>query len=157
MAGAWIVAGALALRSVHGHSTPRQPSSGRAALTTARIATPSPARTAPADRRKQKGNRGAQAKAISVTLAAARGRSWVVVRAGSSRGPVRYEGILEQGHTLGERGRALWTQIGAVGNVDVRVDGRLVQLGSAALGGVLLSGGHVQKDTAGHPEGVVGS
>ena len=91
-----------------------------------------------------------------VTVEAARGRSWVVVRAGSSVGPVLYRGILEQGDRILVRRRILWAQVGAVANVDVRIGRRRVELGRAALTGVVLT---AQGAAAAQPGsvGVIGS
>jgi len=132
LASAWIVAGALALRTLHGHPAPHHPTTrGRTSVTTARIALRNQASATTMRRR----TRVRRARDINVTITASRGRSWIVVRSRSSKGPIRYEGILEQWHTLGEHGRTLWTEIGAVENVDVRVNGHVVQLGRSALGG----------------------
>jgi hypothetical protein len=90
-----------------------------------------------------------------VTVDAVRGPSWVVIRARYS-GPVLYRGILVQGHRITVRGKAVWAQIGAVGNVDVRFRRSLVRLGHAALTGVILT---AQGPVATQPgsAGIVGS
>lgn len=89
-----------------------------------------------------------------MTVNAVRGPSWVVVRAPAGR--VLYQGMLVQGGSLRERGSALWAEFGAAGNVDVRVDGRLVQLGRGALTGVILTAqGTLAAQRAG--AGIVGS
>ena len=93
---------------------------------------------------------------VKLTIEATRGPSWVLIRLRSARGPVRYEGTLEQGGMLDVQGEVLWARIGAVGNVDVRIGRHSVQLGRAALDGVLLTAGGVRSAMS-HPPGVVGS
>lgn len=156
LAFACIAAGTLAVRNAHSHSSPSRSSTGQAAVATTAVASRSHARKAVAGKTTAGlRTRAARAKEISLTIHASRGRSWIVVRSRSARGPVRYVGILEQGRTLVERGPALWTRIGAVANVDVRLDGRLVQIGRSALAGVLVSRDGVRG--AAGPSGVVGS
>jgi hypothetical protein len=68
-----------------------------------------------------------------------------------------YQGILEQGRTIEEHGTNFWAEIGAVDNVDVRVDHRMVRLGGSALTGVLLAARGGRTTPASRPSGVIGS
>jgi hypothetical protein len=62
---------------------------------------------------------------IDLTLRAARGDSWVEVRAGSSTAAVLYTGTLAYGASRTFSGPApLWVRFGVAGNVDAVVNGR---------------------------------
>ncbi|HXF98135.1 MAG TPA: DUF4115 domain-containing protein, partial [Gaiellaceae bacterium] len=65
-----------------------------------------------------------EAAAVRIALVAARGDCWLLVRAGSARGRVLYEGTLRHGDTIRFRRERLWLRLGAPWNVDVRLDGR---------------------------------
>lgn len=68
----------------------------------------------------------------SLTLTAARGNCWLLVRIGSSAGPTIYEQILEKGQTVRfGLGKLLWIRFGAPGSIDAAIDGH--PAGSAAL------------------------
>lgn len=76
-----------------------------------------------------------------VTIAVTRGPSWVLVRRGSERGAVVFEGVARAGRTIRFAGSALYVRLGAASNVDVRLDGRLVDVRCSATGGVLVTDG----------------
>ena len=59
-----------------------------------------------------------------VQIAATRGDCWVSAHEGSSRGPALVERVLHTGETVTLRGRKIWLELGAAGNVDVSVDGK---------------------------------
>ena len=63
----------------------------------------------------------------SLTLSAARGSCWLLVRVGSSTGPIAYERTLQPGTKVrfGLR-RPLWITLGAPWNVDATIGGRSV-------------------------------
>jgi hypothetical protein len=63
-------------------------------------------------------------------ITAARGSSWVLVRAGTSSGPVLYSGIMNKGQTVSVRGRVLWVSFGAAANLDARLNGSALELGT---------------------------
>ena len=65
--------------------------------------------------------------------------------------------LVEQGETVEEHGSRFWTVVGAVENVDVRVDHHAVRLGRSALRGVLLASGQVRATPPSRRGGVVGS
>jgi transcriptional regulator with XRE-family HTH domain len=76
------------------------------------------------------------------TLVAARGRVWLLVRAGGPTGEVIFEGVLEQGKTLPislSRSPKVWVRIGAPWALDVRVGGKRVGGLPARVGNVYLS------------------
>ena len=106
------------------------------------------------------GARAAKARAARAapltTITATRGPSWVVVRDRSAVGPVLYRGILEQGHRIRLRRPPVWAQVGAAQNVDVRVSGRRIPLGGAALTGVVLTAQGALPAQQGAP-GIIGS
>jgi hypothetical protein len=58
---------------------------------------------------------------------AARGDSWVVVRRTSATGLVVFEGLLRQGRTLKADGKTFWLRLAAAGNLNVLVNGRRVR------------------------------
>jgi RodZ C-terminal domain len=59
-----------------------------------------------------------------VQIVASRGDCWVSAREGSPRGPALVERVLHTGETVTLRGRKIWLELGAAGNVDVSVDGK---------------------------------
>ncbi len=62
---------------------------------------------------------------VRLTLTAARGDCWVLVRAGSETGRILYERTLRQGSTVHfTQRRPLWVRVGAGLNLDARVGGR---------------------------------
>lgn len=92
------------------------------------------------------------AKAVPVTAAASaprqkttvisarRGRSWLLIRTGSSSGPILFEGILEQGKTLHYTlQHALWVRMGRPTNLDISLGGHTVTGLRAAPGNLLLT------------------
>ena len=151
LASACIAAAALALWTQERHHA-RQPSTRR--QTTVAAATVAPAnRDSVEDHARRLPHRVDR----TLSIQASRGRSWIVIRARSSRGPVLYQGILEKGGVVEEHGTAFWAEVGAVANVDVRLDRKAVRLGRSALGGVLLAAGGVRPPAASSPSGIVGS
>jgi len=59
-----------------------------------------------------------------VQIVASRGDCWVSAHEGSPRGPALIERVLRTGATVTLRGRKIWLELGAAGNVDVSVDGK---------------------------------
>jgi cytoskeleton protein RodZ len=62
-------------------------------------------------------------KLARFVVSAARGDSWLVVRAGSNHGKVLFAGVLKQGRSLRLQGARLWVRLGAATNLDVSVNG----------------------------------
>lgn len=60
----------------------------------------------------------------SVQIVATRGDCWVSAHKGSPAGPALVERVLHTGETVTLRGRRIWLEFGAAGNVDVSVDGK---------------------------------
>jgi hypothetical protein len=60
----------------------------------------------------------------SVVVAATRGDCWVVAHAGSAEGPVLIERVLRSGEQVTLRGRRVWLELGAAGNVDIKLNGK---------------------------------
>jgi hypothetical protein len=89
----------------------------------------------------RRARRGGRSSADRVTIVAARGPSWVLVRRGSADGAIVYQGVARTGGTLRFSGRALYVRLGAVSNVDVRLDGQLLDVRCSAPGGVLVTEG----------------
>ncbi len=73
-----------------------------------------------------------------LVLVAARGDCWLLVRAGSARGPALYEGILRRGGSLRFARRFLWIRMGAPRNLDVRLNDRPQHVPPTTPGNVLL-------------------
>jgi cytoskeleton protein RodZ len=73
-----------------------------------------------------------------LTLAAARGRCWTLVRLGSEQGRLLFERTLEPGQTARFVARRLWIRLGAPWNLDATVNGKPVQL-PAAIGDVVVT------------------
>jgi len=65
-------------------------------------------------------------RSAHLVIRAARGDSWVEIRAGTAAGRVLYSGILRQGETTRADGKVLWLRFGSVGNLDLELNGKLV-------------------------------
>ena len=59
-----------------------------------------------------------------VTIVASRGDCWVSAHEGSPSGPALLARVLHAGERVTLRGRKIWLELGAAGNVDVSVDGK---------------------------------
>jgi hypothetical protein len=92
------------------------------------VATPAPLRVVHRARPVVRPTRHATAPvkrtAPSILLAATRGDCWLLVRAGSARGPLLYEGILAAGRKLVFARRFLYVRAGASWNLDLRLNGK---------------------------------
>jgi hypothetical protein len=71
---------------------------------------------------------------VRLTVTAALGDSWIEARAGSSSGPVLFDGTLARGRPLRLSGRRLWLRLGAASNLVFVLNGR--QVGQELLGTV---------------------
>ena len=60
----------------------------------------------------------------TIEIYASRGDCWVSAHKGSQAGATLVERVLRQGETVRLRGRRIWLQLGAAGNVDLTVDGK---------------------------------
>lgn len=118
----------LAFRSGGGKAPPVRPAPAPVVVQPVERTAPHPVRHV---RRKPAGPR-------RLVLAAARGDCWLLVRAGSERGPVLYEGILRRGGSLLFVRRFLWIRMGAPWNVNARLNGRLLHVPLSRPGNVLL-------------------
>ena len=65
---------------------------------------------------------------FSIFLTASYGNSWMNVRTGSQSGRDRFNGTLEQGHTMFFRGRRLWINFGNAGNLTAKLNGKTVTI-----------------------------
>jgi Helix-turn-helix domain/RodZ C-terminal domain len=115
------VAGLAAWR-LGGSSTPPPPT-GQVQPGAASVAAAAPptatGRQTPAPR--------APVKAAVALVSAARGRCWILVRAGGAHGNVLFEGVLEQGQAKRFRVESrLWVRMGRPSVLDIHVAGRLV-------------------------------
>ena len=73
----------------------------------------------------------------TIEIYASRGDCWVSAHKGSESGAALMERVLRQGETVTLRGRRIWLQLGAAGNVDVTVDGKDRQIPSGTTNVVL--------------------
>jgi cytoskeleton protein RodZ len=71
--------------------------------------------------------RGERPALVRLVVAAARGDSWLSVRAGSRDGRVLYEGMLRKGDSRRFAGKRLWVRMGAPWNLQARLNGRAVR------------------------------
>jgi hypothetical protein len=78
-----------------------------------------------------------------LVLTAARGDSWVEVRAGSATGKSLYANTLTQGRHLIYRRVQLWIRFGLPVNIDATIDGKPAAL-PAGVASVLLRNGRLQ-------------
>lgn len=67
-----------------------------------------------------------QRRAITFRFSAVRGDCWATIRARSASGRVLYQGLLRQGKSASVSGRLLWARFGAIGNLDMFLNGRRV-------------------------------
>jgi len=84
----------------------------------------------------------AQPAASHLVLTAARGESWVEVRAGSETAPSLYAQTLTRGKHLSYRRARLWIRFGLPVNIDATIDGKSVEL-PAGVADVLLHDGRL--------------
>lgn len=61
---------------------------------------------------------------VLVTITASRGSCWMSAHSASATGPLLAERTLLEGDRVSLRGRRIWLELGAAGNVDVSVNGR---------------------------------
>ena len=74
---------------------------------------------------------------IEIEIYASRGDCWISAHKGSESGAALMERVLRQGERVRLRGRRIWLQLGAAGNVDVTVDGKDRQIPSGTTNVVL--------------------
>jgi len=117
------VAGLAAWR-LGGTSGPPHAGQQKAGAGSVAAAAPPPA----AQRRTRTGAKPVVSAAPAFTrISAARGRSWLLVRAGGPSGTVLYEGILEQGQTMRFQLRPrLWVRMGRPSALDITLAGKAV-------------------------------
>ena len=77
-----------------------------------------------------------------LVLTAARGESWVAVRAGSESGALLYQGTLAEGDRLSYRRNRLWINLGLPTNVDATLAGEELPL-PTGVATVLLRDGRL--------------
>jgi len=115
------VAGLAAWR-LGGSSTPKKSSPPRSAGTTA-AAPPA----APAAKPGTTTRPAVATEAVLTSITAARGRCWLLVRAGGPKGTVLYVGILEQGQAKRFRFTTkLWMRMGRPDALDITVAGKAI-------------------------------
>lgn len=128
------VVGAVALAAlavvIWGNDTASHASSPKLGTSTSKSPSATPAPTAPATSSTRGGYDSRPAatptKPIRLRLTAARGDSWVEIRANNPRGRILFAGVVQKGKSVVIQGARLWTRFGALGNLDVRLDGRPV-------------------------------
>jgi hypothetical protein len=74
-----------------------------------------------------------------LVLSASRGDCWLSVHAGSANGPLLYQGILTQGHSLRFLRKWLWMRLGDPSALTARLNGRVVASLPAQTGNVLVT------------------
>jgi hypothetical protein len=78
---------------------------------------------------------------VELLLTASRGDSWLLVRAGSAKGGVVFQGTLAKGRTLTFSRKALWVRFGAAANLDAQLNGRPLQLPNGTVSVVITPHG----------------
>jgi hypothetical protein len=110
-----------------GHFVGKESVTGKARRTTSSAVEPAPQPpppAAPQASQTQPAQTVVQQSQVSVQIVASRGDCWVAAHRGSADGPPLVERVLRQGERMTLRGRRLWLEFGAAGNVDVLVNGR---------------------------------
>jgi RodZ C-terminal domain len=64
---------------------------------------------------------------VRFRITAARGDSWVLIRRSGPTGAIVYSGILSQGRSVTVKGTRFWVRFGAVGNLDLVLNGKAVR------------------------------
>jgi transcriptional regulator with XRE-family HTH domain len=82
---------------------------------------------------------GGRSSVSRLVLTASRGECWLSVHAGSAAGPLLYQGILAQGHSLEFFRRWLWIRIGAPSALTVSRNGSPVTQLPTQTGNVLVT------------------
>jgi hypothetical protein len=96
-----------------------------------------PSRAAPAPRRAAPAApAGPAAEHRGLSIAAVGGESWLEVRAGDADGEQLFYGVLGEGEERTFEGLPVWVRIGALGNLELRLDGAPVQSLPPSQGGV---------------------
>ena len=93
----------------------------------------SPPAAQPAVKRKRRTIRVAR-----LLVTATRGNSWLEVHAGSATGKLLFQGTLEQGQRQRFVRRRIWLNVGAVENLDLKLNGKPVALPARAAPHVLI-------------------
>jgi hypothetical protein len=70
---------------------------------------------------------------LRLRITAARGPSWLLIRALTSSGQVLYSGIINQGQTATVAGPRLWASFGAASNLDAELNGATLELGAGTF------------------------
>jgi hypothetical protein len=110
-----------------GHFVSSDAGTGKTRRTTSSAAKPAPEPPPPAApqvAQTQPAQTAVQQTQVSVQIVASRGDCWVAAHKGSADGPPLAERVLRQGERMTLRGRRIWLELGAAGNVDVLVNGR---------------------------------
>jgi hypothetical protein len=132
---AFVWLGVLRIPQFSGHPTP-------ASHAKAAPRPPRAARSLPAPYVSTTPVQATRPAAFSFRLTATRGDCWVSIRSRSATGPVLYEGVLRQGETARVRGTRLWARFGAIGNLDLYVNGKPVrEAHSGTLDAVVTAAG----------------
>ena len=83
--------------------------------------------------KRPRGARPAPARKLArLVVSAKRGDSWLEVHRGSPIGELEYEGTLLRGRSERFEGRKLWVSVGALENVDIKLNGRRAALPRSA-------------------------
>jgi hypothetical protein len=76
---------------------------------------------------------------VTLSLVAARGRCWLLVRNGTAAGPIVWTGTLEPGQARRFVVRSLWIRMGAPWNLAARLGGRTLTIPLDRTGNVLVT------------------
>ena len=68
-----------------------------------------------------------KSRLVTFRMRASRGDSWALVRLGSRTGDILYSGVVRQGASVKVRGHRLWARFGALGNLDLLINGKPVR------------------------------
>ena len=82
---------------------------------------------------------GAASPEVRLVLRAATGESWLLVRLGSAKGKILYEGFLEKGTSREFAGARLWVRFGAAHRLSATLNGRPVKDLPAGTADVLVT------------------
>ena len=138
--------------SIHGGSAKGAPTTlARAGATNEALAAPDTAAIVEAAVRKPAPvlepaaePRAGAAPAAKLVLRAATGESWVLVRSGSAKGKVIYEGFLKKGTSREFAGKRLWVRLGAAHRLTATLNGRPVTNLPAGTADVIVTARRLQ-------------
>jgi RodZ C-terminal domain len=139
-----LTAAALALVAVALAVAFRPRSSGHSAGRTQAVLPTVTRPASPRPKRKATTSAPARPQAARLRVTASRGRCWLIARQGDAQGRALYSGVVELGSTIEVRARRIWARFGAIGYVDLTLNGRPLHVGRTGTVDVVVTAAGVR-------------